>query len=160
MSVPRKVGHLLILIYMLVFMAAPLSAGVFDNYGGTWRGTGEVILKDGRRETIVCKIKSTIEVNGMRAYHKVKCKSDSNKINVRINLNAENGDIIGDWSASGAVEGLIQGTVSGNSLNLQLSGRKISAALKLFAFNCRQRMSLTGKIGKVRKITVRLKKDC
>ncbi len=160
MSVSRMAGRLLSIIYLLVLMPATVSAGVFDNYSGTWSGSGEVVLEDGRQETINCKIWSTIEVNGTRAYHKVKCKNDNNKINVRLKLIAENGGIIGDWSASGAVEGLIQGTVSGNSLNLQLSGRKISATLKLSASNCRQKMSLTGKIGKITKLNVRLKKDC
>jgi len=160
MTVSRLIARLSIIGYLSVVMPATVSAGVFDNYSGNWRGTGEVVLKNNRRETITCKIKSTIEVDGTRAYYKVKCKSDNNKINVRINLYASGGDIVGNWSASGAVDGWIEGKVRGNWLDLQLSGQKISASLKLTASKCRQKMALSGKIGKIRKITVRLKKNC
>ncbi len=160
MTVSRLTIRLLIIAFSLVLMPAAVSAGVFDNYSGDWRGTGEVVLKNGLRETIVCKIKSTIEVDGTRAYYKVKCKNDNIKINVRISLYASGDTIVGNWSASGAVDGWILGKVRSNGLNLQLSGQKISASLKLTASKCRQRMALTGKIGKVRKITVHLKKNC
>jgi len=68
--------------------------------------------------------------------------------------------ITGKWSASGAVEGSIYGELKGKTLNLQLSGRRISAFLYLTASNCYQKMSLSGKIGKIRKISVQLKKSC
>ena len=160
MSVFKASGHLLTIGFCLLFSTTSAPAGVFDNYSGTWRGTGKVIFKSGKRETVVCKIRSVVEINGTRAYHKVKCKSDSKKINVRISLSAGNAIIIGNWSASGAVEGSVYGKVDGRSLKLQLSGRGISAFLYLATSRCRQKMSLTGKIGKIRKISVLLKKDC
>lgn len=159
-SVSRMIARLLIISYVLGITNATVSAGVFDLYSGNWRGTGEVVLKDSRKETIACKIKSTVEVDGTRAYYKVKCKNDNNKINVRINLYASGDNIVGNWSASGSVDGLIEGKISGNWINLQLSGQRISASLKLTASRCRQKMALNGKIGKIRKITVRLKKKC
>jgi len=153
-------SHVFLLGLIVQLAPAPAFAGVFDNYSGTWRGTGKVLLKNNRRETVKCKIRSTVEVYGSRIYHIVKCKSDSQKIKVRISLVSNGRSVVGSWSASGAVDGDIRGIVNGNALNLQLSGRRISASLYLTASNCRQRMSLTGKIGKIRKIYVRFKKSC
>jgi len=159
-SLSPIIARLLIINFVLGFTGATASAGVFDNYSGDWRGTGEVVLKNNRREAIACKIKSTVEIDGTRAYYKVKCKNDNNKINVRINLYASGDNIVGNWSASGAVDGWIEGKISGNWLNLELSGQKISASLKLTASKCRQKMALSGKIAKIRKIIVQLKKNC
>lgn len=160
MSAFRSCARLLLVNLSLSVMSIPVSAGVFDSYAGTWRGTGKVTLKNGRHETLVCKIHSRTEVNGTRVYHKLKCKSDSENINVRINLSADKQKIYGNWSASGAVHGTIRGKAHGNSLDLQLSGLKSTIALKLAAFKCHQNMSLAGKIGNIRKISVRLNKGC
>ncbi len=166
---PGKIGYMsvkwcfscLFLLGLIVQLgSAPAFAGVFDNYSGTWRGSGKVFLKNNRRETVKCKIKSIVEVYGSRIYHTVKCKSDSQKIKVRISLSSNGRSVVGNWSASGAVDGDIRGIVKGNALKLQLSGRRISASLYLKASNCRQRMSLRGKIGKIRKIYVQLRKSC
>ncbi len=160
MTVFRTFGHFIIAVFWLILIFSPVYAGVFDNFSGSWRGTGKVVLKNGTTETVKCKIKSVIEVNGTRVYHKVKCKSDSKKINVRINLIANKRSISGKWSASGAVEGSVYGKVKGKTLNLQLSGRGISAVLYLTASNCYQKLSLAGEVGKIRKLSVQLKKSC
>lgn len=160
MSAFRILNSTLFIIIWTSIISTSVSAGVLDIYSGTWRGTGEIVLKDGRRESVNCKVQSTVEVNGTRAYHKVKCKSDSKKINVRINLVANERYVTGNWSASGAVEGDIKGSVHGKSLRVQLSGHRISASLNLSASHCRQSMVLNGKIGKIRKISVQLKKNC
>jgi len=160
MSRFQMFARILMALLFVSMISLPASAGVFDSFAGTWRGTGKVFLKDGRRESMSCKIKSIIEVNGSRAYHIVKCKSDSKKIKVRINLIANNLNISGNWSASGSVEGEVWGIAKGKALNLQLGGHGITASLKLTANKCTQKMSLNGEIGKVRKITVQLKKSC
>jgi len=147
-------------VFLLALWPTVASAGAFDKFSGTWRGTGRFTLKDGRTETVACKIKSTVEVNGTRVYQKVKCKSASRKIKVRISLVANRQAIGGSWSASGAVYGYVQGYARGRSMNLQLSGRRISASMKLYTSACSQKMTVTGKIGKVRHITVRLAKNC
>ncbi len=147
-------------VFSLALWPTVASAGAFDEFSGTWRGTGQFTLKDGRTETVACKIKSTVEVNGTRVYQKVKCKSASQKIKVRISLVANRQAIGGSWSASGAVAGNIQGYTNGRSMNLQLSGRRISASMRLYTYACSQKMTVTGKIGKVRHISVQLTKNC
>ncbi len=160
LSLRRALVRTLFFIFPLALWPSAVSAGVFDEFSGTWRGTGQFTLKDGRKETVDCKIKSNVEVNGTRIYQNVSCKSVSQKIKVRISLIANNKTIAGSWSASGAVEGYIQGYARGRSLNLRLSGRRISATMNLYTFACSQKMTVTGKIGKVRKISVQLKKNC
>jgi len=160
LSLPRIFARALLFIFPLALWPTVVSAGLFDEFSGTWRGTGQFTLKDGRTETVACKIKSTVEVNGTRIYQKVSCKSPSQKIKVRISLVANRQTIGGSWSASGAVEGYVQGYANGRSMNLQLSGRRISASMKLYTFACSQKMTVTGKIGKVRHITVQLAKNC
>ena len=160
LSAFRKFARALFFILPLTLIPTGVSAGIFDEFFGTWRGTGQFTLKDGRTETVVCKIKSKVEVNGTRLYQKVSCKSASQKIKVRISLVANRQTIAGSWSASGAVEGYIQGYANSRSLNLQLSGRRISAAMSLYTSVCSQKMTVAGKIGKVRQISVRLTKNC
>ena len=156
----RVFARTLFFVFALALMPTMASAGAFDEFSGTWRGTGQFTLKNGRTETISCKIKSTVQVNGTRVYQKVKCKSASRKIKVRISLVANRNTIGGSWSASGAVEGYVQGYANGRSMNLQLSGRRISADMRLYTYGCSQKMTVTGKIGKVRHISVQMTKNC
>jgi len=160
LSLRRAFAQTLFFILALALAPTTASAGVFDEFAGTWRGTGQFTLKDGRMETVSCKIKSTVQVNGTRVYQEVKCKSASQKIKVRISLIANRQAVGGSWSASGAVEGYIQGYASGRSLNLQLSGQRISANMTLYTYACSQKMTVSGKIGKVRHIAVQLAKNC
>jgi len=160
LSLRQVFARILFFIFAVALMPTVASAGVFDEFSGTWRGNGQFTLKDGRTETVTCKIKSTVQVNGTRIYQKVSCKSASQKIKVRISLVANRQRIGGSWSASGAVEGYVQGYANGRSLNLQLSGRRISANMKLYTYACSQKMTVSGKIGKVRHITVQMVKNC
>ncbi len=159
-SLRRAFARTLFFIFSLTLVPTAASAGVFDEFSGTWRGNGQFTLKDGRTETVSCKIKSTVQVNGTRVYQKVSCKSASQKIKVRISLIANRQAVGGSWSASGAVEGYVQGYANGRSLNLQLSGRRISANMTLYTYACSQKMTVSGKIGKVRHIAVQLAKNC
>ncbi len=145
---------------LLFLVPVPVVAGAFDAFAGNWRGTGNVVLKDGRREKVECKIGSITQLSGTRAYQKVKCKSNSKKINVRIYLSSNASSIAGNWSASGAVEGNVSGRIKGGVMNVQLTGHRLFASLRVRTSRCRQKMSLSGKIGKIRKIAVLLKKDC
>ena len=133
-------------------------AGSFDNFAGSWRGNGKVVMKNGSTKSVSCKLKSSVQLNGSRVYQNVTCKSDGKKFGLRIKLNDNGGKIAGDWSANGAIDGGVYGRAKGRNVTLHLSGRRINATLKIATSTCTQKMSMSGKIGKVRKMVVRLKK--
>lgn len=134
------------------------NAGSFDNFGGSWRGNGKVVMKNGSTKSVSCKIKSNVQFNGTRTYQNVICKSGGKKFGLRISLNDNGGNIAGNWSASGAVDGGVYGRAKGRIITLYLNGRRINATLKISTSPCTQKMSMSGTIGKVRKMVVNLKK--
>lgn len=152
--------YVIALCSMATLGAKNVSAGVLGELGGTWRGNGRVAMQDGHSEKVRCTVISSVQMNGTRAYQKVKCKSASNNINVHIKLSEKAQKISGSWSASGVVEGSIYGKADGRSMKLHLNGYLISAALNLTTSACTQKMALSGKIGNIRKLTVNLRKSC
>ena len=132
----------LAVLMLLPYGTEPVAAkpsGLFNNFTGTWRGSGRIRLQGGRSNRISCRAYYTVRRGGSRLGLAIRCASTSNKIELRAVVFDNGGRLSGTWeertfNASGAVTGNVRpgrlsmsvnGAITG-SMNISYSGSRQS----------------------------------
>jgi hypothetical protein len=120
------------------------AAGPFDDFTGSWTGTGTIQLGDGRKERIRCQAtyqprgRPGIDINARLA-----CASDSYKFELAGELQANANNISGRWSElTRNIGGSITGAANGNRLQVLAESSVFSATLFLVTRNRQQTVSI------------------
>jgi len=140
--------------------AAPLgAAGGFALLSGSWSGSGSIRLDDGRSEALKCK-----------AYYNPKgeenlglalrCASSSNKIELRAQLTASGGRVVGHWEERtfNAV-GTVAGHAQGNNIKLSINGGGFSGSMAVTTEGHTQTISVATQGVALKGVTVQLRRD-
>lgn len=100
-----------------------LADGAFSSFGGTWRGSGSIILSGGQSERLSCKAYYTPKNSGAQLGIALSCASQGNKIELRANLDSSGNAVSGSWEErSFNSSGSISGKADGGKMNLAISG--------------------------------------
>ena len=109
------------------FMLAPWSAthaaagNPFDTLLGSWRGSGQIQLSDGRSERLKCNAYYT--GGGSQLGMAIRCQSESSNVEIRSKLSQSGGRITGTWEErSFNATGTAAGQASDDKISLQISG--------------------------------------
>lgn len=146
---------------VLVFLASQAvasTAGPFVPLLGSWTGSGQVRLEDGRSEGIRCRASYTEKAPGVGLG--LRCASSGSKIELRASMALEGGQVTGTWeerqfNAAGA----LTGTASGNQLKLAMEGGGLKANVAVVTEGKSQTVSITTDAGVVRGATIGLTRD-
>jgi hypothetical protein len=121
------------------------AAGVFSEFGGSWKGTGRVSDIHGKSEALSCKSSNNPSQDGVAMALSLVCASDSYRVDFHADLYTDGQALHGTWSektrdASGNVEGDITPqvihattTAPGFSANIVIhvsAGKKLDVDLK------------------------------
>ena len=95
----------------------------FPRWSGSWSGTGQVHLQQGKSEQISCRAYYNAKSEGSDLALAVRCASPSYKIEMRATLSQRDGRVTGHWeertfNAAGAVSG----RATDSSLTLAING--------------------------------------
>jgi hypothetical protein len=108
-------------------MLAPWSAthaaagNPFDTLLGSWRGSGQIQLSDGRSERLKCNAYYT--GGGSQLGMAIRCQSESSNVEIRSKLSQSGGRITGTWEErSFNATGTAAGQASDDKISLQISG--------------------------------------
>lgn len=97
------------------------AANPFDLLQGSWRGSGQIRLSDGRAERLKCNAYYT--GGGSQLGMAIRCQSESSNVEIRSKLSQSGGRITGTWEErTFNAEGTARGQASGNRISLQISG--------------------------------------
>lgn len=97
------------------------AAGPFDTLLGSWRGSGEIVLTDGRTERLKCNAYYT--GGGSRLGMAIRCQSESSNVEIRSKLSETGGRISGTWEErTYNAEGTASGRATDDKISLQISG--------------------------------------
>jgi hypothetical protein len=93
----------------------------FSTLLGSWRGSGQILLDDGRRERLKCDAYYT--GGGTQLGMAIRCQSESSNVEIRSKLSLSGNRLSGNWeertyNASGSATG----TASAGRINLYISG--------------------------------------
>lgn len=93
----------------------------FDTLLGSWRGSGQIELDQGRKERLKCNAYYTGGDSQLRMA--ILCQSESSNVQIRSNLSLSGGRITGSWEErTYNVQGNASGQASGGKISLEISG--------------------------------------
>ncbi len=121
-TAPLRLLTALVLTMALVSSSSSwAAAGPFDTLLGSWRGSGQILLSDGRTERLKCNAYYT--GGGSRLGMAIRCQSESSNVEIRSKLSQTGGRITGTWEERtfNAV-GTASGKATGDKISLQISG--------------------------------------
>lgn len=125
---------------------------------GSWTGTGQVRLEDGRSEQIKCRAYYTDRPSGMGIA--LKCASGGSKIDLRAQLQSDGARIQGNWEERQYnAAGSIAGVAAGNKLSMTLDGGGLNAAVVVTTSGAAQTFSISTDAGMVRGAQIGLARD-
>jgi hypothetical protein len=97
------------------------AANPFDTLLGSWRGSGQIQLSDGRSERLKCNAYYT--GGGAQLGMAIRCQSESSNVEIRSKLSQTDGRISGTWEErTYNAEGTATGQTTGDKISLQISG--------------------------------------
>ncbi len=110
---------------------------------GTWSGSGQIKLSDGRSERLSCRAFYNPRDGGAGMGIAIRCASQSYKIELRSSLALAGGRVTGTWEErSFNAGGSISGSAAPGSLDMAFSG-STTGAMSISYSGSTQRVSIT-----------------
>ena len=137
----------------------PAAAQSLSPFAGYWHGGGSLVLDTGKTEQIRCRVEVTLREEGKEAVQAIQCASTGRDVIIRSFLTLDGPRLKGTWmDTSRGAQGTLDGRVRGATVSLTMSGPDVDAALTATSAGAHQDLSVSGALGPIRKISVRLKR--
>ena len=124
------------------------AGGPFDGLSGAWAGTGVVTLSNGAVERLRCAANYDLSGGGDTLEQDLRCASGNDSFDFRIQLSAQSGAIVGNWSElTRKVQGGISGRASNGNIQVTVRGQAFSADVTVATRGARQSVTISGQGG-------------
>ena len=121
--------------------AAQADSSPFDTLLGSWRGSGQIELDQGRKERVKCNAYYT--GGGSQLRMAILCQSESSNVQIRSALSESGGRITGTWEErTFNAEGKAAGQVSGGKISLAITGA-VTGTMSVSYSSSRQSVAIT-----------------
>jgi hypothetical protein len=121
--------------------AAEADSSPFDTLLGSWRGSGQIELDQGRKERVKCNAYYT--GGGSQLRMAILCQSESSNVQIRSALSESGGRITGTWEErTFNAEGNAAGQVSGGKISLAITGA-VTGTMSVSYSSSRQSVAIT-----------------
>ena len=144
MTLLRSLSPLLAAIALGVLIAAVpgrAEASPFDTLLGSWGGTGEIRLDQGRKERIKCNAYYT--GGGSQLGLAIRCQSESYKIEIRSKLSYSGGRLSGNWEErTFNASGTASGSATDSTIRLSITG-PVTGSMNVNFSKSRQSVSIS-----------------
>ena len=144
------------------FMLAPwphtlAAANPFDTLLGSWRGSGQIQLSDGRSERLKCSAYYT--GGGSQLGMAIRCQSETSNVEIRSKLSLSGGRITGTWEErTFNAAGTASGSASGDRISLQIAGG-VSGSMQVSYSGSRQSVSILTQNIALKSVTISLSRS-
>ena len=129
----------------------------FENMAGSWSGNGSVLLGNGSRERIRCRVSYKVAENGLSVNQNLRCASDSYTFDLKSDIQYSGGNITGRWNETSRNKwGTINGRVSGNQIEALAETSGFSAFLTLSTRGNRQQVRIKSESTEITEVTITL----
>jgi hypothetical protein len=141
----------------LLSASAVSAPGPFQPFIGSWNGSGQVRLQDGRGEQIKCLAYFTDRAPGMSLA--LRCASSGSKIDLRAQLTSDGQRVSGTWEERQFnAAGSLTGSQTGSKLALTMDGGGLKATVVITASGTAQSFVMSTDAGTVRGAQISLVK--
>ena len=144
------------------FMLAPwlgseAAANAFDTLLGSWRGSGQILLSDGRRERLTCSAYYT--GGGSQLGMAIRCQSESSSVEIRSKLSLSGSRVSGTWEErTFNASGTASGSASGDRISLSIAGG-VSGSMQVSFSGSRQNVSISTQNIALKSVTISLSRS-
>jgi len=154
-TAPLRLLTALVLTVALVSSSSSwAAAGPFDTLLGSWRGSGQILLSDGRTERLKCNAYYT--GGGSRLGMAIRCQSESSNVEIRSKLSQTGGRISGTWEErTFNAEGTASGKATGNKISLQITGG-VTGTMEVSFSRSRQSVAISTQGIALKRVTINL----
>ena len=143
----------------LALAGAAHAATPFTSLGGTWSGSGQVRLDNGRSEAIRCTANYVPRNGGAALGLSLRCASQSNRIELRASLTLNGNSVSGSWEErSFNASGGVSGVASGSGLRLRFSG-SIQGSMQVTTSGRSQSISMRTDTSALKGVNVSLRRN-
>jgi hypothetical protein len=129
----------------------------FDVLLGTWRGSGQIQLGQGKTERVKCNAYYT--GGGSQLGMAIRCQSESSNVEIRSKLSQSSGRITGTWEErTFNVQGNASGQATNGRISLAISGSVVGSMLVSFT-SSRQSVSISTQNIALKSVSIDLTKS-
>jgi hypothetical protein len=133
------------------------AANPFDTLLGSWKGSGQIQLSDGRRERLKCNAYYT--GGGSQLGMAIRCQSESSNVEIRSKLSLSGSRISGTWEErTFNAQGTASGSASGDRITLQISGG-VTGTMRVSYSGSRQSVSISTQGIALQSVTIDLSRS-
>jgi hypothetical protein len=144
---------------LMLAPAVPSKAdpGPFDTLLGSWRGSGQIVLDQGRRERLKCNAYYT--GGGAQLRMAILCQSESSNVQIRSALSDSGGRLSGTWEErTYNASGNASGQITNGRISLSISGG-VSGTMLVSYTSSRQSVSITTQGVALKSVTIELSRS-
>ncbi len=135
--------------------AAAQSAGGFQDFAGSWSGSGTLSHTDGRTERLRCG--ADYVARGDMMSQRLRCRSDTTGFDLVNTLRNEGGRLGGEWiETTRNVRGPIAGRLGRGSMQGSAQGPGFSAGISVAVRGNRQSVSIRAQGGDIAAVSIAL----
>lgn len=132
-------------------------ASPFDALLGSWRGSGQVQLSNGRNERLQCNVYYT--GGGASLGMAIRCQSESQNIEIRSKLSQSGGRVSGTWEErTFNAHGSAAGQIGSGKVSLRISGG-ITGSMQVSYNPTRQNVSISTAGGGLKSVSISLSRS-
>jgi hypothetical protein len=133
------------------------AATAFDILLGSWRGSGQIHLADGRTERLKCNAYYT--GGGSQLGMAIRCQSESSNVEIRSKLTLSGSRVSGTWEErTFNATGTASGQASGDEIRLQISGG-VTGTMQVSYSGSRQSVSISTQGIALKSVTIALSRS-
>jgi hypothetical protein len=134
--------------------------GPFTRFVGSWRGSGQVIGRDGNHERITCRASYSESENGVALSQTLVCASDSYRVDISSYIVADGHNVQGHWQeATRRVQGDLTGRIADGNFEGSVAGVGFTAAIRLRTSGRKQQVTISPDGGDVAKADIILSRE-
>jgi hypothetical protein len=124
--------------------AAKPAGAPFAELNGAWTGAGQIRLEGGKTERVTCKAVYTPKDAGASLGIALQCASTSYSIDLRSNLESNNGRVTGSWEERKFnATGNVTGRATNGNVSVAISGGGLSGSMSVSFGGTSQQVSIT-----------------
>jgi hypothetical protein len=121
----------------------PGSQAPFAGLSGQWSGAGTITMTNGATERIRCKASYAVDSSGKAVQQRLRCASDSYKLEIRSKVISKDGSLSGSWTESTrGISGNVSGRASGAAFSANVAGAGFNARLEVRTQGDKQSVTL------------------
>lgn len=157
----RTFAGVFIAFLLLASSSHAQNVNPFSKLGGSWSGSGTIIMASGEKEKILCRSGYIVEHKARNALRmNLRCAGESRKFELQSDLNHDNGKISGLWSElAHGVSGKMSGNMTGTQLRVIAESSLFQAIIELTTRGNRQSIRIQSPGSEMSEVVISLNRS-